>query len=110
MNEITAEIHEKVIKSLKHEVEVYDQYLIGDIYGFKLWKIEEDYMQYLEYTKTNVEELEMSELEEYAEEVNSCWGFYGSDIVKNEMIYQFYVGKDIIEEFKNKYGKTNRAV
>lgn len=75
MNEITAEIHEKVIKSLKHEVEVYDQYLIGDIYGFKLWKIEEDYMQYLEYTKTNVEELEMSELEEYAEEVNSCWDF-----------------------------------
>jgi len=44
----------KIEKYLKGEVETYDQFLTGDVYGFRI-------------TDTDTEE-----------EVDSCWGFYGN--------------------------------
>jgi hypothetical protein len=44
---------ERARKEMEAEVVVYDQYLSGDIYGFRLL--------------------------EDGEEVESCWGFYGDD-------------------------------
>ncbi len=45
---------------LRGEVKTYDQYLVGDIYGF---------------TITNPKD---------GEEIDSCWGFYGAEAVKEE--------------------------
>jgi len=50
---ITAKRKEKILERLKGEVETYDQYLRGEVYGFR--KLVD------------------------GEEVDSCWGFYGSD-------------------------------
>jgi hypothetical protein len=57
---ITKKLIDKVTRILESEVEVYDQYVRGDIYGFKLITD--------------------------GEEVDSCWGFYGSDIKTNGML------------------------
>lgn len=51
LEEITPEIIEKAKGNLIAEVEEYDKYLIGDVYGFVLY--------------------------ENGEEIDSCWGFYG---------------------------------
>lgn len=64
---ITPAIKEKAEKVLDGEVETYDQFLTGDVYGYKIFKGEE--------------------------ELDSCWGFYGlseaideaTAIVENEI-------------------------
>lgn len=48
----------KVKHYLKGEVEVYDQYLTGDVWGFRTFDVA-------------------------GEEVDSCWGFFGSDPTTN---------------------------
>lgn len=59
------------------EVETYDQYLRGDVYGFVL-------------------------KDEAGEHVDSCGGFYGSDILTNGMMDHF--SKDIQKELKKALG------
>jgi len=61
VEEIDDELKEKVKDILRKEVEVYDMYLRGDIYGFTL----ED---------------------PNGEVIESVWGFYGSDWKDNGMI------------------------
>jgi len=56
---LTKKIREKVIKCLMNEVEVYDQYLQGDVYGYVI-------------------------KDEEGNELESCWGFFGMDHVKEE--------------------------
>ena len=51
---------------LRSEVEVYDQYLRGDVYGFIVEETED------EDNDTAV-----------WEQTDSCWGFFGSDVDKN---------------------------
>ena len=46
---------------MESEVEVYDQYLRGEVYGYTLYEQEED---------------------EWVEQ-ESCWGFYGDDLLEN---------------------------
>jgi hypothetical protein len=58
---ITTEILEKAKAVLQGEIEVYNQYLNGDVYGF---------------------ELETAE----GEHIDSCWGFYSSDIKTNGIL------------------------
>mgnify|MGYP003466085841 CR=1 FL=1 len=58
---VTKALRDRLTGYLINEVEVYDQYLRGDIYGFKLLNSE------------GVEE-------------DSCWGFYGSDPMENGMM------------------------
>jgi hypothetical protein len=52
---------EKVLDYLRAEVETYDQYLTGDVYGFEV---------------TNPD----------GEEVHSCWGYFGSDNEKSGLL------------------------
>ena len=56
---ITKKLEEKVYKILEAEVETYDQYLSGQVYGFVV-----------EDENENV--------------LDSCWGFYGLDYCKEE--------------------------
>lgn len=60
---ITKARKEKILQYLKNEVEVYDQYLTGDVWGFQV--------------------VEYDEEDGYEQEVDSCWGFYGSDVTSN---------------------------
>jgi hypothetical protein len=68
-NRLTKKSIEKATNYLIGEVETYDQFISGDVYGFKV----ED---------------------ENGEEINSCYGFYGSDFETNGM-------PDHIENFKD---------
>ena len=56
---------EKILSYLENEVEVYDQYLTGDVYGYQVVETHEE---------------DGSEVE-----TDSCWGFYGSDPATNGM-------------------------
>jgi hypothetical protein len=77
---ISPEIKEKVEKLLRGEVEVYDQYLMGDVYGFRVVK------------PTHCAECGHDD----EEEIDACWGFYGSDPKKNGMMD--HIGDPIIDE------------
>jgi len=59
----------RVTDYLESEVKTYSQYLEGDIYGFKVIKREKCDLG-----------------EEHEIELDSCWGFYGSDPKTNGMM------------------------
>lgn len=76
----------KVENILEDEVETYDQYLTGDIYGFKLYKVET-----------------CNKGHKHLEFVDSCYGFYGDnwkengifDHISNELIPEEYAKRDL---------------
>lgn len=57
---VSKKLRETAIGYLENEVKTYDQYLTGDVYGFQLFRDDE--------------------------EIDSCWGFYGSDPKTNGMM------------------------
>ena len=59
---INKELVEKVTKVLVGEVETYDQYLIGDVYGYEIYEV-------------NTCDLGC----EHETLIDSCWGYYGED-------------------------------
>jgi hypothetical protein len=67
--DITSEIKDKVIKCLIGEIETYDQYLTGDVYGFIISGDRKD----------------------------SCWGFYGVEdcIAEAKSQIDYFVMKDL---------------
>lgn len=73
---ISKKLRERVIGYLQGEVETYDQYLTGDVYGYELVRYEDD----------------GAEIEE-----GSCWGFYGSDPATNGMTDHLPVPLDQME-------------
>lgn len=58
---------EQVEAALKGEVETYDQYLTGDVYGYVVSKLET-----------------CDHGDEHADEVDSCWGMFGYDYALSE--------------------------
>jgi hypothetical protein len=72
---VTQKLKDRVEGYLKGEVETYDQYLTGDVYGYKVFKVE------------NGEE---------EEELNSCWGFYGEDTCMEEGVgvMEYYISQE----------------
>lgn len=64
---MTKKIREDAAVILKEEVNALDQYMAGDVYGYKT------------YTVKRCGECQHEE----EEEVDSCWGFYGTDFDKN---------------------------
>lgn len=61
---------ERAKEIMKADVELYDQYLTGDVYGFTLYE---------------AEPVEGGGKPDW-EEVDSCWGFYGCDILTNGIV------------------------
>ena len=57
---ITEKVKNQILEYLKGEVETYDKYLTGEVYG---------------YTITDKD----------GEELDSCWGYYGLDDIRNEV-------------------------
>jgi hypothetical protein len=64
---INQKLIDKVTEVLEGEVKTYDQYLTGDIYGYKIYEL-----------KT------CSEGDEHETFIDSCWGFYGQESCMEE--------------------------
>jgi len=69
----TKEMNDRTVKSLIGEVEVYDQYLTGDMYGFQIEKL------VYKFEQPN-EEIDPTDDSLPWEHEDSCWSFYGSDL------------------------------
>jgi hypothetical protein len=76
---VTKKLKERVTEYLKGEVETYDQYLRGDVYGYRISKV------------TTCEQGH-----EHKEELDSCWGYFGEDtcMKEGESILNFYINKE----------------
>ena len=82
---------ERADKILEGEVETYDLYLRGDVYGYTLTKhvIEEETCPHCGAVIRAYEE---------EEEVDSCWGFYGDCLEKNGILDNMISGLKFAEE------------
>ena len=78
---ITKDIIEKATKVLQGEVETYDQFLTGEVYGYRVSKIEV-----------------CDKGCEHSEEVDSSWSYYGMDSVEEEGngVLDYYVNKECV--------------
>ena len=85
---INKKLIEKVTNILEGEVKTYDQYLTGDIYGYKIFKVTECELGH-----------------EHKEELDSCWGFYGEEecMTEGEGIVEYYIKNEVVtdEEFSD---------
>ena len=75
---VTQKLKDRVTEYLKGEVKTYDQYIRGDVYGYRVFKVE------------NGEE----------EELDSCWGFYGEEECMSEGvgIMDYLLEKGFVQE------------
>lgn len=64
---ITKEWVEKITEYLKSEVETYDQFLRGDVFGYRMYKVSICSLGH-----------------EHEEEIDSCWEFYSEEECFNE--------------------------
>lgn len=69
VKKLTLALIEKATKHLISEVEAYDQYLTGDVYGFEIVKVNK-----------------CDHGHDHEEIVDSCYGFFGSDIKENGIL------------------------
>lgn len=78
---ISAKLYERVKGYLKNEVATYDQYLTGDVYGYR------------------ITEIDPNDPDEEGEEVDSCWGYYGDDecMEEAEGIVNYMIERDAKE-------------
>lgn len=98
---VTKTIKEKIIDYFKGEVETYDHYLSGNVYGYRI--VEE--VEYLKVPLTNfgnkgIMILDPSNYEKITEDeqIDSCYGFYGTDWFTNGM--SDYIPKELHELLK----------
>ena len=71
---VTQKLEDKVRKNLEANVQLLDDYVRGEVYGFKV-------------------------IDEEGEEVDSCWGFYGQDFegIANHLDPDDFPDKDLVE-------------
>jgi hypothetical protein len=76
---VTQTLKDKVTGYLKGEVELYDQYLTGDVYGYRVSEV-----------------TTCSEGHEHETEIDSCWGYYGQEGCMEEGvgIVEYYIKND----------------
>lgn len=67
---VTAKVRAKALKCLAGEVETFDQYITGQVYGFIVERVTRD---------EDGDEVD-------TEELDSCWGHYGLDYCKEQGI------------------------
>ena len=78
-------------KYLEGEVETYDQYLRGDVYGYALTK-KTIYQEKCPHCGEVIREYEGEE------EVDSCWGFYGDCLEENGILDNIGTDLQFVEE------------
>jgi hypothetical protein len=84
---ITKKREDMIVEILRGEVKVYDQYLTGDVYGYKVYEALPGLREALDISDEDlqdfVEDIDLTN-DEFCEEVDSCWGFYGEESAKEE--------------------------
>lgn len=81
LTKINLELIENVLKA---EIEEYNHYLQGEVYGFTLYSVMTDALRdYLLDAKMEIHDTTFDELLHFLVEMDSCWGFIGNDHVKN---------------------------
>lgn len=65
-------------RMLNVEIEMYDKYVSGEVYGFVV--------ESLRPKPDDWEEDEWTEVDDHWEEVDSCWGFFGMDLIENGIL------------------------
>lgn len=80
---VTQKLKEKVEGYLKLEVETYDQYLTGEVYGYRVFKTET-----------------CDKGCEHEEELDSCWGFYGEEDCMTEGVsmMDYYISQEVVTD------------
>ena len=81
---------EKAREMLVEEVTIYDQYLRGEVFGFQVFVLND----------------ETSEWEETDE---SCWGFYGDDLMENGILDNVDGLKEAIESEQYEAGQAREV-
>jgi hypothetical protein len=76
---VTKKLKERVTEYLKDEVKIYDQYLRGEVYGYKISKVST-----------------CDQGNEHKEEIDSVLGFYGEDgcMEEAERTVQWYIKEE----------------
>lgn len=76
---ISPKVAEKALNVLEGEVKTYDQYLTGDVYGYRVYKVTTCELGH-----------------EHEEEIDSCWGYYGQEecMKEAEGIAEWHVEDD----------------
>ena len=86
---VTKKIKEKVINLLRSEVEEYDNYLTGEVYGYRI-------------------------VDDNEEERDSCWGFFGNEwremiLSDCKQMIDYYVEEDLKEKVESHDLEINAA-
>jgi hypothetical protein len=81
---ITKKREEKIRGYLRDEVKVYDQYLTGDVYGYKVYEALPGLREALSISDDDLQDFVEDIDLKFCEEVDSCWGFYGEESAKEE--------------------------
>ena len=86
---VTKKIKEKVINLLRSEVEEYDNYLTGEVYGYRI-------------------------VDDNEEERDSCWGFFGNEwremiLSDCKQMIDYYVEEDLKEAIESHDLEINAA-
>jgi hypothetical protein len=95
---VTGKMKENATRILQGEVETYDQFLTGDVYGYQIYRI--DPTQFDAGFEFDPDE---DDIDDYGESLESCWGFYGMSYVKEEInrMINWYQEKDKENLLKN---------
>jgi hypothetical protein len=92
---VTKKLKERVTEYLKGEVETYDQYLRGDVYGYQISRV----------TTCN-------QGHEHKEDLDSCYGFFGMDscLEDAESIVNYHIENEVVtdEEFSDMLHSVDR--
>lgn len=78
---------------LKAEVDVYDDYLCGAVYGFTLYRLSS-----YKIVENGVEKVRFSDTDSYWEEVDGCGGYYGWDHEKSGILECIPTGAERIRD------------
>jgi len=87
VKKISPKLRKRVEELLKAEIETFDKFLIGDVYGFVLdRKVVCDCCDNVEY-----------------EDIDSCWGFYGTDWKENGLGESLGDNADLLDDLDDGY-------
>jgi hypothetical protein len=75
---------EQLISCMEGEVRVYDQYLTGEVYGYKVFETLTKVINTCECCSQRLPEPKKIDSDE--EEIGSCWGYYGNDHIESGLL------------------------
>ena len=91
---VTKKILEQEEQFLINQIEIYGKYMNGDVYGFQLEEAE-----IVQVTKTYSNGDEVVQKEKEYNEIDSCWGFYSIQDMKDNVSEKYHYIFDSLTRF-----------